>query len=243
MILQRLATSIRKQDWFTVAIETLIVVFGVFIGLQVNNWNEARQSRIEERGYLERLAEDISVSIEQNERRIEFMDRQDRNITVALERLSRCEFPIEDRDTVASAFFHVGKSLPPALVRGVINELNATGKFQFISNAEIRDAVTAMTEAVDSAGVVFATTLARGNPHVVYVESQIEYKLSGARQGDVDIVWGDIAFDQQFVCSDLRFRKALSAARYYTNGMNKQVIEVANAQRALLTMIRSELAP
>lgn len=42
MILQRLATSIRKQDWFTVAVETLIVVFGVFIGLQVNNWNEAR---------------------------------------------------------------------------------------------------------------------------------------------------------------------------------------------------------
>ncbi|MEM5518639.1 hypothetical protein WNY37_16900 [Henriciella sp. AS95] len=26
MILQRLATSIRKQDWFTVLIETLIVV-------------------------------------------------------------------------------------------------------------------------------------------------------------------------------------------------------------------------
>ena len=37
MILRRLATSIRKQDWFTVFIETLIVVFGVFIGLQVNN--------------------------------------------------------------------------------------------------------------------------------------------------------------------------------------------------------------
>ncbi len=44
MILRRLATSIRKQDWFAVVIETLIVVLGVFLGLQVNNWNEARQS-------------------------------------------------------------------------------------------------------------------------------------------------------------------------------------------------------
>ena len=42
MILQRLSASIRKQDWFTVLIETLIVVLGVFLGLQVNNWNEAR---------------------------------------------------------------------------------------------------------------------------------------------------------------------------------------------------------
>tara|TARA_R110000796_G_scaffold57279_1_gene132312 strand:+ start:720 stop:992 length:273 start_codon:yes stop_codon:yes gene_type:complete len=45
MIFQRLATSIREQDWFTVAVETLIVVFGVFIGLQVNNWNAASQDR------------------------------------------------------------------------------------------------------------------------------------------------------------------------------------------------------
>ncbi len=42
MILRRIATAFRKQDWFTVAVETLIVVFGVFIGLQVNNWNVRR---------------------------------------------------------------------------------------------------------------------------------------------------------------------------------------------------------
>jgi hypothetical protein len=42
MILRRLTTAFRKQDWFTVVVETLIVVFGVFMGLQVNNWNAAR---------------------------------------------------------------------------------------------------------------------------------------------------------------------------------------------------------
>ncbi|WP_299949230.1 hypothetical protein [Hyphomonas sp. BRH_c22] len=38
MILRRITDAFRKQDWFTVAVETLIVFFGVFIGLQVNNW-------------------------------------------------------------------------------------------------------------------------------------------------------------------------------------------------------------
>ena len=42
MILRRITEAFRRQDWFTVAIETLIVVLGVFLGLQVNNWNEAR---------------------------------------------------------------------------------------------------------------------------------------------------------------------------------------------------------
>ncbi|MBI1391934.1 MAG: hypothetical protein GC152_04255 [Alphaproteobacteria bacterium] len=65
MILQRLATSIRKQDWFTVVIETLIVVFGVFIGLQVNNWNEARQNRTLEQAYLAGIASDLENDIDE----------------------------------------------------------------------------------------------------------------------------------------------------------------------------------
>ena len=34
MILRSLTTAIRKQDWFTVAVETLIVVFGVLDRLE-----------------------------------------------------------------------------------------------------------------------------------------------------------------------------------------------------------------
>ncbi len=63
MILQRLATSIRKQDWFTVLIETLIVVFGVFIGLQLGNWNDARTLRAQETELLHELRQEIETSI------------------------------------------------------------------------------------------------------------------------------------------------------------------------------------
>ncbi|KCZ64033.1 hypothetical protein L53_05920 [Hyphomonas sp. L-53-1-40] len=63
MILQRLAISLRKQDWFTVAIETLIVVFGVFIGLQVNNWNETRVERQLAKDYVKRLETDLRTDL------------------------------------------------------------------------------------------------------------------------------------------------------------------------------------
>jgi hypothetical protein len=42
MILRRISDGIRYQDWFTVMVEILIMLIGVFIGLQVNNWNEER---------------------------------------------------------------------------------------------------------------------------------------------------------------------------------------------------------
>jgi hypothetical protein len=48
MILRRLAKSLRRQDWFTVTLEIVIVVLGVFIGIQVSNWNDARAAEARE---------------------------------------------------------------------------------------------------------------------------------------------------------------------------------------------------
>jgi hypothetical protein len=64
MILRRITDAFHKQDWFTVFIETLIVVFGVFIGLQVNNWNEARRDRIEAETSRERLIADLRADLD-----------------------------------------------------------------------------------------------------------------------------------------------------------------------------------
>jgi hypothetical protein len=42
MILRRLVAHLKDQHWTGVFIELVIVVLGVFIGMQVSNWNEAR---------------------------------------------------------------------------------------------------------------------------------------------------------------------------------------------------------
>lgn len=65
MILRRLTTVFRKQDWFTVLIETLIVVIGVFLGIQLGNWNEARQNRALEKVYLAGIASDLENDIDE----------------------------------------------------------------------------------------------------------------------------------------------------------------------------------
>lgn len=63
MILRRMTQALRRQDWFTVFVELMIVVLGVFFGLQANNWNEARADRQREAGYLQGLAQDIRIDI------------------------------------------------------------------------------------------------------------------------------------------------------------------------------------
>ena len=45
MILRRLVAHLKDQHWTGVFIELAIVVLGVFLGMQVSNWNEARIER------------------------------------------------------------------------------------------------------------------------------------------------------------------------------------------------------
>lgn len=67
MILRKLASAIRRQDWFTVFLEVVIVVLGVFIGIQVANWNDARRDREAEALYLDRLYREIAAILQRAE--------------------------------------------------------------------------------------------------------------------------------------------------------------------------------
>ena len=59
MILRRLGQAIRRQDPATVLVELLVLVTGIVLGLQVDQWNADRQQRQLERTLVERLVTDF----------------------------------------------------------------------------------------------------------------------------------------------------------------------------------------
>jgi hypothetical protein len=70
MILRRLTTNLRAQNWTAIAIEFVIVVLGVFIGTQVSNWNQARV----ERGNTIRLLDQFKGEIRYQVGQYEFLN-------------------------------------------------------------------------------------------------------------------------------------------------------------------------
>jgi hypothetical protein len=72
MLLRRVIAHFRKQEWTAIGIDFVIVVVGVFIGIQVANWNEARNDRLRGRAYLERIHADLEADIQNYERKLEF---------------------------------------------------------------------------------------------------------------------------------------------------------------------------
>lgn len=63
MILQRMAHAINRQDWFQVIIEVGIVVLGIFLGLQVSDWADEKEQRVQERIYLNRLHDGLDAEL------------------------------------------------------------------------------------------------------------------------------------------------------------------------------------
>ncbi|WP_428408918.1 DUF6090 family protein [Hyphococcus sp.] len=59
MLLRRVIDHVEAQNWTAVALDFVIVVMGVFIGIQVSNWNDARALREREEVYLEQLLIDL----------------------------------------------------------------------------------------------------------------------------------------------------------------------------------------
>ena len=59
MILRRVIQHVRKQEWTAIWIDLVIVVVGVFIGIQVANWNAARADERLGRAYAARLTADL----------------------------------------------------------------------------------------------------------------------------------------------------------------------------------------
>ncbi|WP_412069191.1 hypothetical protein [Rubrivirga sp. IMCC43871] len=60
MIYRRVLQHVRDQNWTAIAIDFVIVVAGVFIGIQVSNWNAARVEQAREATYLAQLREEIA---------------------------------------------------------------------------------------------------------------------------------------------------------------------------------------
>jgi len=85
MILRRLADGIRAQNWFTVVLEVLIVVVGIFIALQVDGWNEGRKKQQNIEAQLLRIADDAAVLLAETDRLIVGFDNLIARVQIALE--------------------------------------------------------------------------------------------------------------------------------------------------------------
>lgn len=129
---------VRDQNWLAVGLDFLIVVVGVFIGIQVANWNDERRFREEEIEILGRLSEEAKALIEFQRRQLE---RDERRIQLLIQAnpVLFDEAPdrvLNERECMVVATSH-SLTLPQDDLP-ILDELLQTARFDRIRSTEIK---------------------------------------------------------------------------------------------------------
>lgn len=139
MILKRLRGEAARQNWFGVAVDLVILILGVFLGIQVNDWNQARLDRSEGREYRERLTSDL----ESNQRDLAFRIHYDgQTLAHAQAALAALDKPVTDNPgTFIIDAYEASNHVPQAIRHFTYDEVVASGKAEFLGSRVIRERI------------------------------------------------------------------------------------------------------
>lgn len=146
MILRRLADAITEQNWFTVVLEVLIVVVGIFIGLQVDDWNQTRKDTAKEMVRLAALHENIVATLDGL--------GAERNAAAGAIEALRILLTLDEQDLTDSQIlahlrmgFLYSSRFSPEL--NVYDDLKNSGELALLTSSELRQALARMESLLE----------------------------------------------------------------------------------------------
>ena len=232
MLFRRISQHLREPNWFAVALDFMIVVVGVFLGFQLESWNEARKERVDELEYLTRLYDDMSESIDRTQPNIDFMISHANKATVVLSSLSACNIAPDEGQDFATGLFQLGKVVPAQLVSTAIDELRSTGKLHILRNVELRSRIQEMQARYQGVISIFSQIEGRLLPHINYVDSVVAFEIDGPISGSSEMPLDKLRMDFQSLCADRHFFNAIASVRNY-------VFDLANQNRSQVARFQS----
>jgi len=162
MILRRLSQSVKEQNWTAICIEFVLLVSGVFLGIQVANWNTERETRQKSVVFTARLMADLKVEAWGYEYLIEYNKDVLANARRALDGLSG-EKSMTDEQLLISAY-RATQFTSQDRRRATFDELVSTGTIGLITGQRLRETATG----------VYSTTLI---DQTMNEAKQSEYRL------------------------------------------------------------------
>ena len=140
MVVRRFREHVAAHNWFAVGIDLGIVVLGVFLGLQANNWNEARNARAATAAYREQIIENLRANEADIGARLHYYRQVQAHSIAALRTLETPGAAI-GTDFLISAY-QASQVWQRPLHRSAYDEMLAAGLGGSLGGAETRTSLT-----------------------------------------------------------------------------------------------------
>lgn len=135
--MRQIIANLRHRDWTAVAIELVVVVAGVFIGLQASNWNENRVTDRKAAVFTGRLVSDLREEAWGYEYYIEYYKEVLANAKEAVDALTG-RAPLSDEALLIAAY-RASQYHESIRRRATYDELTSTGEMGLIRDRALRE--------------------------------------------------------------------------------------------------------
>jgi hypothetical protein len=171
-MIRRILQNIRKQDWTAVVIELVVVILGVFIGVQVSNWNADLETDRKAALFTSRLRADLREEAWGYEFQVGYYEQVRRNAIAAEDVLSG-RSSLSDEALLVAAY-RATQYNAYIRRRATYDELTSTGEIGLVRDTALRElaihtyTAEVFNEIVDkSRGSEFRTAFRKAIPRDV----------------------------------------------------------------------------
>lgn len=148
MILRRLAQAIREQNWFEVVLEIVIVVIGILVGLQVNDWDQSRLEGESDRRALALFADELELMLEEAEIDVKYVTASMQELSSGTKIALNCDANDRERNRLTAA---IGNTLiwrVPDIRPSGLAEIGNSGTLARLGNPELTRAVGTINQNI-----------------------------------------------------------------------------------------------
>ncbi len=142
MILRRLSQSLKTQNWTAIWIEFILLVSGVFLGIQVANWNETRIEAQRAHGILERLSGDLEKELASIDKSLDYVGHSLSESESALIWAEDGKLVNDSAWQTLLAFYQGSRIQPYTPVDTTYQEIRSASELRLIRDKDIRAALS-----------------------------------------------------------------------------------------------------
>lgn len=172
MILRRFMKHVTDQNWFAVGLDVIVVVVGIFLGMQVTEWNSDRQEKELERQYLQQLVRDINNLQNMLKEKIEFEEDKTKIGDELFSVLSKKGFST-NKKYIGAALVSLTDRKTVALQSATYIDLRSSGRLGLIRDHNLRTNITNSFLALERMNIV----MEKNSKHLID-ETYIPYLMS-----------------------------------------------------------------
>lgn len=179
MIFRRVKAHIEKENWFAVGIDFCIVVIGVFIGIQVANWNEARVDQRELAGQLTSLNTEFSENLDRLNAFRSLLDRQIDDTSILREVIAG-KRPNVDIKEIDKSLMNIVSVPNLTIDRTTLDELAQGGGLRRLEALRLRALLVEWDETHDNLRRVERDSIEQRDANVIpYVMKEVSFGALG----------------------------------------------------------------